>query len=65
MFLVDLWLYVRQKYRPTNQERRHEMTAHEISSVVRKYAIGALEVLLLIPALPFLLAVLLIEYTKD
>lgn len=41
------------------------MTAHEISSVVRKYTIGALEVLLLIPALPFLLAVLLIEYTKD
>lgn len=41
------------------------MKAHELSSVVRKYTIGALEVLLLIPALPFLLAVLLIEYTKD
>lgn len=41
------------------------MTAHEISSVVRKYAIGALEVLLLIPALPFLLLVGLIEYVKD
>lgn len=37
----------------------------ELSYIVRKYAIGALEVLLLIPALPFLLAVLLIEYTKD
>lgn len=41
------------------------MTAHEISSVVRKYAIGALEVVLLIPALPFLLAIAVIEYTKD
>ena len=65
MFLVDLWLYVRQKYRPPYQERRYKMTAHEISSVVRKYTIGTLEVLLLIPTLPFLLAVLLIEYTKD
>lgn len=41
------------------------MTAHEISSVVRKYAIGTLEVLLIIPALPFLLAIAVIEYTKD
>lgn len=41
------------------------MSIHELSRVVRRGALETMEVLLLIPALPFIAAVLIIEYIKD
>ena len=45
--------------------RETSKSLHAISSAIRRYLLGALEVLLLIPTLPFLLALMMIELMKD